>query len=34
MNVLETSLSGLKIIEPKAFGDRRGFFLETWNWKR
>lgn len=34
MNVLETSLSGLKIIEPKVFGDRRGFFLETWNRKR
>lgn len=34
MNVLETSLSGLKIIEPKIFNDRRGFFLETWNQKR
>lgn len=34
MNVLETALSGLKIIEPKIFGDQRGYFLETWNRKR
>jgi len=34
MNVLETSLSGLKIIEPKVFGDQRGYFLEIWNRKR
>ncbi|WP_346353512.1 dTDP-4-dehydrorhamnose 3,5-epimerase [Azotosporobacter soli] len=30
MNVLETRLSGVKIIEPKVFGDERGFFFESW----
>jgi dTDP-4-dehydrorhamnose 3,5-epimerase len=34
MNVLETPLSGLKVIEPQVFKDKRGFFLETWNWQR
>ena len=34
MNVLETSLSGLKIIEPQVFGDQRGYFLEIWNRRR
>lgn len=31
MNVIETALPGVLIIEPKVFGDARGFFLETWN---
>ena len=31
MNVLRCLLEGLLIIEPKVFGDARGFFLETWN---
>jgi len=31
MNVLTCDISGLLIIEPKVFGDARGFFLETWN---
>ena len=31
MKVLDTPLNGVKIIEPKVFGDHRGFFLETWN---
>lgn len=31
MNVLETSLPGVLIIEPRVFGDARGFFMETWN---
>lgn len=31
MNVIETSLSGVVIIEPRVFGDARGFFVETWN---
>jgi dTDP-4-dehydrorhamnose 3,5-epimerase len=31
MNVIETSIPGLLIIEPKVFGDERGFFLETYN---
>lgn len=31
MNVTETKLQGVFIIEPKVFGDNRGFFMETWN---
>ncbi len=34
MNILTCPLSGLLIIEPKVFGDARGFFLETWNQQR
>ncbi len=34
MNVLSCGLSGLLLIEPKVFGDQRGFFLETWNHRR
>jgi len=29
MNVIETEIPGLLIIEPKLLGDQRGFFLET-----
>ena len=31
MNIIETALPGVLIIEPRVFGDARGFFLETWN---
>jgi dTDP-4-dehydrorhamnose 3,5-epimerase len=31
MNVIETSVSGVLIIEPKVFGDERGFFFESYN---
>ena len=31
MNIIETKLPGVLIIEPKVFGDARGFFMETWN---
>jgi dTDP-4-dehydrorhamnose 3,5-epimerase len=34
MKVIETPLAGLLIIEPKVFGDERGFFLETWSRQR
>ncbi len=34
MNVIETDLRGVLIIEPKVFGDDRGFFMETWNKER
>jgi len=34
MNVIRSELSGLLIIEPKVFGDARGFFLEAWNRRR
>lgn len=29
MQVIDTSVPDLKIIEPKVFGDERGFFIET-----
>lgn len=31
MNVIETAIAGVLIIEPRVFGDQRGFFMETWN---
>lgn len=34
MKVIETSLPGCVVIEPKAFGDERGFFFEAWNAQR
>ena len=34
MNVIPCELAGLLILEPKVFGDPRGFFLETWNQRR
>ena len=34
MNVIETSLPGVVIIEPRVFGDERGFFLETFQKER
>jgi dTDP-4-dehydrorhamnose 3,5-epimerase len=30
LNVRETSLPGVLLIEPKVFGDDRGFFMETY----
>ena len=33
MNVIETAIPGLLILEPKAFGDARGFFMESYNAK-
>jgi dTDP-4-dehydrorhamnose 3,5-epimerase len=34
MKVIETGLAGVLIIEPKVFGDHRGFFLETFQAER
>lgn len=34
MNVIPTEIPGLLIVEPKVFGDARGFFMETWNRQR
>ena len=34
MNVIQTVLPGAIIIEPKVFGDSRGFFMETYQAKR
>ncbi len=33
MNIIPTELAGVVIIEPRVFGDERGFFLESWNQK-
>ncbi len=34
MNVIETDLPGVLVIEPRVFGDERGFFMESWNGRR
>ncbi len=31
MNVLPTALPGVLVIEPRVFGEARGWFTETWN---
>ena len=33
MKIRETRIPDVKLIEPKVFGDERGFFMETWNEK-
>lgn len=34
MNVIDTPLAGVKIIQPKVFADQRGFFKETFSAER
>lgn len=34
MKVIETALPGVLILEPKSFGDQRGFFQETYHQQR
>lgn len=34
MQIHQTDLPGVVIIEPKVFGDERGYFMETWNQER
>jgi dTDP-4-dehydrorhamnose 3,5-epimerase len=34
MNRIETDIPGVIILEPKVFGDARGFFMETFSAKR
>ena len=34
MNVVETGIEGLKVIEPDVFHDQRGYFVETYNAER
>ena len=34
MKVTETKLPGVVVLEPKVFGDERGFFMETWHQAR
>lgn len=31
MNVMETKIKGVYLIEPAVFGDNRGFFMESYN---
>lgn len=31
MEFISTPLSGVFVIEPRVFGDERGFFMESWN---
>ena len=31
MHIIKTHIPDLLIIEPKVFGDERGFFMENWN---
>jgi dTDP-4-dehydrorhamnose 3,5-epimerase len=31
MKIIETAVKDALIIEPKVFGDTRGFFMESWN---
>lgn len=33
MNVIETKIEGLLILEPRVFGDDRGWFMESFNQK-
>jgi dTDP-4-dehydrorhamnose 3,5-epimerase len=34
MNVIPCDIPGLLVVEPKVFGDTRGFFMEIWNCER
>jgi dTDP-4-dehydrorhamnose 3,5-epimerase len=34
MNVIQTKIPGIVVIEPKLFGDSRGFFVETFQAER
>ncbi len=34
MNITRFDIEGLMLIEPKVFGDARGFFYESWNERR
>jgi dTDP-4-dehydrorhamnose 3,5-epimerase len=33
MNIIRTAIPDVLILEPKVFGDARGFFMESWNQK-
>ncbi|WP_163468324.1 dTDP-4-dehydrorhamnose 3,5-epimerase [Fusobacterium sp. IOR10] len=34
MKIIKTNIEGLYIIEPKVFGDNRGWFMESWSHKK
>ncbi len=31
MNIIETEIPGVLIVEPKIFGDERSYFFESWS---
>lgn len=31
MNIIKTKIDGLVIVEPRVFGDHRGYFMESWS---
>jgi len=31
VKLIETGIPGLVVVEPVVYGDKRGFFMETWN---
>ena len=31
MNVINTEIEGIRVLEPRVFGDARGYFFEVWN---
>ena len=33
MDIIKTSIQGLLLIQPRVFGDNRGYFLESWSKK-
>ena len=33
INVIKTNIEGVVIVEPKVFGDSRGYFFESWSQK-
>ncbi|MDP4546878.1 dTDP-4-dehydrorhamnose 3,5-epimerase [Marinobacter sp. MDS2] len=33
MKITETKIPDVKLVEPRVFGDERGFFMEAWNEK-
>ena len=34
MQIIETGVPGLVVVEPAVFGDQRGFFMESWHASR
>ena len=34
MNIIETAIPEVKLVEPKVFGDHRGLFMESYNQER
>jgi len=34
MNVIETKIPGVFVMEPQVFGDHRGWFMESWSQKK